>query len=319
MANTPLYKYTQLPRTLTTDMNSAYYGAQAQRARRDTQLSDAESEFKTGAITYDDFTAKAQRILGGAIGMQERGNVTDSHRDANALAASRTFTDASQQYDQGQLNYQDYLNRVSAIGTQLSKDITGATRGTPDDFMITDQNGNQFSVAQALDSIRANYNIDQENKYADDYAKGKISFENYSNFLKQQLGVYEQGTSNYEGLGTVWEDAYKTELDRYYATQKGLHDAGQITENEWSQFNKWYGKQVGQGAQQSETFTEFTPTENKSASKDLSSLSLKDLNARLTKQQTKLSESKGKANKTTRANINANIDALKRELNSRKK
>lgn len=374
---TPLYKYTQVPKTLTTSYEDAYYGAQKQRARREAKLGEAQASYEAGQTTFEDFSNTANRILTGSVGLPERTDVSnlqlaeqerefstldaeqaaayaqgklsyDEYKtyleqtlgryqdtsaqylqrqsDLSQLAIDKTFRDidnlttefntgelqyqdyigqlqsyltgyevgsdqyqsildyankANQQsatnqynslYDQysaGQITYQDYLSGVKNIGFQLQTDLTGATSGgSVDDVFITDSSGNQVSVGDALTGITENYNQQQVTQYDDDYAKGKISFETYAEFLKGQLGSYQEGVAQYEELGTMWEDAYKTELDRYYATQQGLFEAGKLKDKEWAQFNKWYKKQVNKGPQQTTEFNTFTYTpKNKGKSK----------------------------------------------------
>lgn len=71
------------------------------------------------------------------------------------------------------------------------------------------------------------------------------------------MNFYPETTQQNQDLKITWEDAYATELNRYFNEVKGRYDAGQLTEPEYAQFLDWYQREVDQGARQVTAFNEF--------------------------------------------------------------
>lgn len=320
----PLYKFTQLPRATTTDTQSAYFGAQAQKTRRDTQLGTARADLDAGKINLDSFQQIASRVLGNSVGLPERASAISTAEKGLSNKVQTDYNTLTAQYEQGQKTYEEYIQGVKELGGQLDTNVASNPDFVASTEPIENYKIGDYTVGDILAGAKANYLVQQENQKADDYSKGKISFEDYSSFLKDQLNFYADTTAQDETLSRAWQDAFNTELGRYYSEVTDKYNAGQMTEKDYAQFLDWYGTQVNAGPQETTTFTEFTP-KGKTAqqeiniNKDLSTLSKRDLEARLGKQQANKASAKSNGNTERQSIAQSNIDALKKELNSRKK
>ena len=171
MNQAPLYKFTSLPNVQKTSIQDAYFGAQAQRNRRQSLMDKAYEDVTVGKTNLDEFQSIASRVLGSAVGLPERLESISQADQGLRKVVNTEYNTLTDQYNQGRIAYEDYIGRVRGLGNKLLTNVASnpdyvAPTNPIDEFKLGDQG---YTVREILQGVESNYRVQQENKAADDY------------------------------------------------------------------------------------------------------------------------------------------------------
>lgn len=161
---------------------------------RGQETQEQLQKFQQGDISYQDYQDFLAKQKTRAVGAPEQREVGQAEAQGLNIERQREETEAAGRYDRGEITYDEYLNTLKGFQQRYVPD-------TPEYQRVQEQIGGlQEAKTQRTD-----------NQWATDFAEGRVSYQQYSDYIGDRIAATGAGTAEFNELNEILKGAGVTQ------------------------------------------------------------------------------------------------------------